>query len=201
MADAFGEEYYSHGEKHRPSVGEDADIHDVEQWLARAKKNKDGGAAAEDIEKALEQYYNLDFEDDIGGEKTRFRYMQVAPQNFGLTNEELLNMSDDELDQLIPMKKLATYREDEGRVKRQHIKYKRLLLQQQRKGLTPSSHDQKTKKSGKKSSDPSASNAESSRSKHDKKRKREDTDSSETSEVRPPPKKRKEMKDSSMNVE
>lgn len=201
MADAFGDEYYSHREKHRPLVGEDADIHDVEQWLEKAKKNnKDGGAAAEDIEKALEQYYNLDFEDDIGGEKTRFRYMQVAPQNFGLTNEELLNMSDDELDQLIPMKKLATYREDEGRVKRQHIKYKRLLIQQQRKGLTPSSHDHKTKKSGKKSSDPSSSNAESSRPKHDKKRKRDDFDSSETSEVRPPHKKRKEKKNS-MDVE
>jgi len=197
MEDAFGEDYYAHGEKERPALGEDADIHDVEQWLEKVKKTKtrgEGGAstATEDIEKALEDYYNLEFEDDIAGEKTRFRYTQVAPQSYGLTNEELLNMSEDELDQLIPIKKLATYREDEGHVKRQHIKYKRLLIQQQRKGLNPSSADASKTNSNKKKTHKHHSETGSpmgSSKTQDKKRKRED---SESSDSRPPNKKRKE---------
>jgi len=48
------------------------------------------------LDKLLDDYYNLDFEDVIGGGqiKTRFKYKKVAAADFGLTDEDLLLLDD-----------------------------------------------------------------------------------------------------------
>lgn len=197
METAFGEDYYAQGEKEKPTISEDADILDVETWLRKVKDSsksakktggerkpkKDDEENVDEIEKALEDYYNLDFEDDIAGDRTRFRYTQVAPQTYGLSNEDLLNMSDSELDQLIPMKKIATYREDGGFVKSQKLKYKKKLMMQQR-GEMKRQH--KKSSDSKSSSQPSKSEASSS-----KKRRRDSIETSDVAETKPSSKKSK----------
>lgn len=68
---------------------------------------QDKGAAAEfaakqraEMQRLLEDYYALDYEDNIGGLKTRFRYKQVPKSNFGLSAEDILFFSDKELNQV-----------------------------------------------------------------------------------------------------
>lgn len=204
MESAFGEDYYAQGEKEKPTISEDADILDVEAWLRKVKessktatkagadgkgkkkKKEEENENVDEIEKALEDYYNLDFEDDIAGDRTRFRYTQVAPQTYGLSNEDLLNMSDSELDQLIPMKKIATYREDGGFVKSQKLKYKKKLMMQQRGEMKRQHKKSSDSKSSSKSSQPTPSESSSS-----KKRRRDSIETSDVVETKPSSKKSK----------
>eukprot|EP00798_Chlamydomonas_sp_ICE-L_P001660 gene1660-33055_t len=70
-----------------------------------------------ELQKLLDEYYKLDYEDTVGGLRTRFRYKQVPSQQFGMSLEDVLRHSDKELNQVIGMKRLAPYREDQARQK------------------------------------------------------------------------------------
>jgi protein KRI1 len=63
------------------------------------------------LESLLDDYYNLDFEDLIGGGsvKTRFKYRKVASEDFGLTEDEILLLDDKQLNKLVSLKKYRSY--------------------------------------------------------------------------------------------
>ncbi|KAM3133973.1 hypothetical protein pb186bvf_013939 [Paramecium bursaria] len=66
-----------------------------------------------DVKQLVDEYYNLDFEDVIaGGLKTKFQYVDVDKNGFGLTNDDLLYADDKLLNKYISIKKLAPYRSD-----------------------------------------------------------------------------------------
>uniref|UniRef100_A0A0D3G980 Kri1-like C-terminal domain-containing protein n=1 Tax=Oryza barthii TaxID=65489 RepID=A0A0D3G980_9ORYZ len=69
-----------------------------------------------ELEKEMEEYYKLDYEDTIGDLKTRFKYKQVKPNSFGLSTYEILASDDKDLNQYVSMKKIAPYREAEWKV-------------------------------------------------------------------------------------
>lgn len=91
----------------------------------------------EDIEKALEEVFNLDFEDivacrlhflcgiclpflthmltpkkkkQIGDQPVRFKYRQVQPLDYGLSTREVLALEDRQLNEILPLKYLAPLR-------------------------------------------------------------------------------------------
>ena len=67
-----------------------------------------------EVEGLLEEYEGLDFEDVIaGGIKTRYEYIEVEKDDFGLTDAELLFTDDKLLNQMISIKKLAPYKNDQ----------------------------------------------------------------------------------------
>ncbi|RCV15202.1 hypothetical protein SETIT_3G039400v2 [Setaria italica] len=66
-----------------------------------------------ELGKEMKEYYKLDHEDTIGDLKTRFKYKKVNPNSFGLSACEILASDDKDLNQYVPMKKLAPYRESE----------------------------------------------------------------------------------------
>eukprot|EP00268_Persea_americana_P013060 TRINITY_DN1568_c0_g1_i1.p1 TRINITY_DN1568_c0_g1~~TRINITY_DN1568_c0_g1_i1.p1 ORF type:complete len:648 (-),score=242.25 TRINITY_DN1568_c0_g1_i1:383-2326(-) len=85
------------------------------------------------LDKELEEFYKLDYEDTIGDLKTRFKYASVRPNKYGLSAAEILMTDDKELNQYVSLKKLAPFRESEWKVSKQK-RYqqkmnKRLLLQ------------------------------------------------------------------------
>ncbi|KAI3497860.1 hypothetical protein L1887_33448 [Cichorium endivia] len=111
-------------------------ISEEEEKEDKKKKRKRSELEEEVIKKELEEYYKLDYEDTIGDLKTRFKYRPVNKNTYGLKAKEILVVDDKELNQLVPLKKLATYREDEFVVPRKKIKEHKERIKSLIKGET-----------------------------------------------------------------
>ena len=68
-----------------------------------------------EVMRALDEYYGLDYEDRIGDVKCRFRYRDVEKKSYDLDSATILAMSDKELNQVVPLKKMAPYRGESGK--------------------------------------------------------------------------------------
>ncbi|KAL8133764.1 uncharacterized protein LOC141712655 [Apium graveolens] len=87
----------------------------------KKKKHKMSALEAEVVKKDLDEYYKLDYEDTIGDLKTRFKYRPVNAKRYGVKTKEVLLLDDKELNQHVPLKKMAPYREKEWKVPRSKI--------------------------------------------------------------------------------
>ena len=85
------------------------------------------------VNKLLAEYDKLDYEDNIGGLKTRFRYRSVPKEDYGLSTEEILRLKDKELNQLVGLKRMAPYREERGKFRPNYGMMKELQIGQQQK--------------------------------------------------------------------
>nr|XP_043626264.1 protein KRI1 homolog [Erigeron canadensis] len=113
----------------------------------KKRKRKTSKLEEELIKKELEEYYKLDYEDTIGDLKTRFKYRPVNKNTYGLKPKEILVVDDKELNQLIPLKKLATYREDDFVVPRNKIKEQKQRIRSLLKGESSYGPDNGSKRS------------------------------------------------------
>ncbi|KFK35841.1 hypothetical protein AALP_AA4G044000 [Arabis alpina] len=109
-----------------------------EQVEGKRKRKRKPSLVQRANEALMEEYYKLDYEDTIGDLKTRFKYAKVVPNKFDLETEEILGLDDSELNQYVPLKKIAPFREKEWevnkhKVREQKLKNKELLLQKDEK--------------------------------------------------------------------
>ena len=65
------------------------------------------GVEANRLAAAMEELYQLDYEDLIGDIPCRFKYQRVEPNNFGLQVDDILNANDSDLNKYFALKKLA----------------------------------------------------------------------------------------------
>lgn len=107
---------------HEQTTGDNkvsGDEDEVAEEGKRKKKRKRTNTVMKAVrEELMEEYYKLDYEDTIEDLKTRFKYRPVKAKRFGLAPAELLTMEDKELNQYVPLKKIAPYREKEWKVSR-----------------------------------------------------------------------------------
>ncbi|CAO3638851.1 unnamed protein product [Mucor hiemalis] len=76
-----------------------------------SEPNESAGLKKRKFDELMEEYYNLNYEDVIGGDLyTRFKYAKTEPENYGLTAEQILMADDVELNKYVGMKLLAPYR-------------------------------------------------------------------------------------------
>lgn len=103
-------------------AGESADAEGITKQGKMSYKEK------VDLDKELEEYYKLDYEDTIGDLKTRFKYRSVPANRYGLKPWEILDSADKDLNQYVSLKKIAPYQEKEWKVTYHQKKKKDLIL-------------------------------------------------------------------------
>lgn len=64
------------------------------------------------LKRYMDEFYNLDYEDIVGGIPTRFKYREVLPNDFGLTVDEVLKADDQELNNWANLKRMVQFRDD-----------------------------------------------------------------------------------------
>merc|ERR1739848_478809 len=65
-----------------------------------------------DVENKLSDYFDIDCEDIIADDiKCRFRYIPVQPVKAGLSLNDIVETPEKELNQIVGLKRLATYRQ------------------------------------------------------------------------------------------
>ncbi|KAG6813764.1 hypothetical protein H0H92_007716 [Tricholoma furcatifolium] len=91
----------------------DADVEkpydDDEEWDGTEEMRK------RKLEEYMDEIYGLDFNDLVGDLPTRFKYVPVQAQNYGLTPVEILMGTDQELNEYMSIKKYAPYRQKEAK--------------------------------------------------------------------------------------
>ncbi|KAF9047736.1 KRI1-like family C-terminal-domain-containing protein [Panaeolus papilionaceus] len=87
----------------------------------KKKKKKSGDDDDEEemrkrkLNEYMDQIYEMDFNDVVGGMPTRFKYTQVKPDALALNPVEILMATDKELNEYVGIKKYAPYRQGEDK--------------------------------------------------------------------------------------
>jgi protein KRI1 len=63
----------------------------------------------EELESKVDEYWKLHFHAIAGDVRTRFKYRSVNSESFGLTDEDVLEMDDRQLNMIAPMNSYASF--------------------------------------------------------------------------------------------
>lgn len=110
MESKFGEEYYAANDEEMQELTEDGVANASDHRIEGKRSAEAPEDVREDVNRLMDEYYNLDYEDIVGGVPVRFNYKKVDPESFNMTAENILTSEDKELNRLVSMKYLAPYR-------------------------------------------------------------------------------------------
>jgi protein KRI1 len=112
MEARFGDDYYNVEDADMDVLQDDEDVV-ANDHFARREVEPD---VANDVNSLVDAYYNLDYEDIVGGTPVRFNYKKVEAETFGMDREDILGMDDKELNRKASLKYLAPYRRKKPKV-------------------------------------------------------------------------------------
>ena len=93
------------------------------------KKKKKLDIKDRELKDLVQEYEDLDFEDVICGDlKTKYQYIDVRPDDYGLTDAELLFADDKILNKMISVKKIQAYKDELTPIDRNNIRKNRALV-------------------------------------------------------------------------
>lgn len=163
MGSLFDDQYYGNDDGSKPEFGGENDdgekedgavdskmqskiIQEATKAVSKiSKKSREKGLESlkrKKLNKYLEEYYQLDYEDMIGDLPCRFKYQSVPSTAFGLKVTDIVLADDEDLDNHASLKKLAPYLPpDVQRHNQEKYAHKRRLHKfydlQSRKALQP----------------------------------------------------------------
>lgn len=103
--------------------------------LVEAVKSTGDADKVQAVDRLVDEYYALDYEDQVGDLRTRFKYAKVPASSFNLTPEEILLATDAELNAFMSLKKLAPYRQDSAAWQAKQQQKQRKALKELRDAL------------------------------------------------------------------
>lgn len=109
MNNKFGNDYYANTDEGMKSAVTVEMAHASEKQVPVETSEDVPDDMRQDVNQLMDEYYNLDYEDIVGGKPTRFTYKKVDGESFGLSAEDILEMDDKELNRLVSVKYLAPY--------------------------------------------------------------------------------------------
>jgi len=78
------------------------------------KRKSDLSKSVSDVRDSLNEYFKLDYEDKIGDVKCRFSYSNVKAKTYGMDTAFILGSDDKDLNQIVSIKRLSTYKTKGG---------------------------------------------------------------------------------------
>ncbi|KAF8110491.1 hypothetical protein N665_0083s0053 [Sinapis alba] len=98
-----------------------------EEHDKRKRKRKRKTSLVKRVKRSLmEEYYKIDYDDSIGDLKTRLKFAKVQFNSYMLEKEEILFIDDIELNQYVPLKKMAAYVEKDWEVNKYKVEEQKL---------------------------------------------------------------------------
>lgn len=67
-----------------------------------------------EMDRLIDEYFELELEDVVGDSAVRFRYRAVEPETFGLETTDILAMDEAELNRLVPLQYVTSYVRPKG---------------------------------------------------------------------------------------
>lgn len=130
MENKFGEDYYAANDEEMQELA-DEDVAKASDLRIEGKRSEETPEdIREDVNRLVDEYYNLNYEDIVGGAPMRFNYKRVEPESFSMTAEDILSLEDKELNRLISLKYLAPY-QSSREVKKQSWRVRDKLKRQE----------------------------------------------------------------------
>lgn len=115
MENKFNENYYAKDDAELKVGDDDKPVKAASAAEVIDRNKMDEAELAPGVHDAVDdlmnEYYNLDYEDIVGGVPVRFKYKQVEAEDFGMRPEEILVEEDKELNRRASLKYLAPYRD------------------------------------------------------------------------------------------
>lgn len=146
MESRFGDEYYEKEDGDMQELGKEEVVVASEKRLkpklgGRGNDGEDNERASdgdaplrEDVERLMDEYYSLDYEDIIGGTPVRFKYKKVDKETFSMDPAEILDADDKDLNRALSLKYLAPYRAPSSIPRRALKKHAKQMIKRAKRG-------------------------------------------------------------------
>lgn len=134
MATVFNDEYYA--QKTELSEEDNPDENPPTYSAKpskRVKKFKVEQLSKYSFKKAIDELANLSYEDYVGDQATRFKYIDTIPTSYNLTTEDIINTDDRILNRIVSIKKLAPYRDPQKTLAEEKKLAKKVLYMKKKK--------------------------------------------------------------------
>uniref|UniRef100_A0A1J3GA82 Protein KRI1-like protein n=1 Tax=Noccaea caerulescens TaxID=107243 RepID=A0A1J3GA82_NOCCA len=109
---------------------EEEEVEEEEGREGKRKRKQKTSLVKRAKEALMDEYYELDYEDTIDDLKTRFKFAKVQPNSYGLKTSDILVLDDAELNQFVPLKKMAPFVEKDWEVNKYKLKEQKLKIRE-----------------------------------------------------------------------